>query len=127
MESTDMEFNNYMNNLYSVFQLSTLLKEKDNDIEDPEFLDLMNKINPDLSILEMLDYELYRVEFDEMLEKTEDTERLAVLWKSAFKDVNIGDKINGGVVVGIFVFTIWIYKDEETGHKYCCPDSERKC
>ena len=120
MDSTDAEFNNYMNNLSTVFVLSNLLKDKNNDIEDPDFVELLEKLKPDLSILEMLDYELHREEFDEMLKDVENSDRLAVLWKTAFKDANIGDKINGGTVVGIFIFTTWIYLDEETGHEFCC-------
>lgn len=120
MDSTDTEFNNYMNNLSTVFVLSTLLKDKNNDIEDPDFVELFEKLKPGLSILEMLDYELHREEFDEMLKDVENSDRLAVLWKTAFKDANIGDKINGGTVVGIYTFTTWIYLDEETGHEFCC-------
>lgn len=126
MESVDCEFNNYMNNLYNTFQLSTLLKEKNNDIEDPEFIELLEKLNPDLSILEMLDYDLHREEFDEMLKNVENSDRLAVLWKSSFVDAKIGDKINGGTVIGIFSFTTWIYQDEETGHKFCCESCDCK-
>lgn len=120
MDSTDTEFNNYMNNLSTVFVLSTLLKDKNNDIEDPDFVELFEKLKPGLSILEMLDYELHREEFDEMLKDVENSDRLAVLWKNAFKHANIGDKINGGTVVGIYTFTTWIYLDEETGHEFCC-------
>ena len=122
----ELKEDEHMNMLYSAFTLSQFLKNNDNNIEDPDLIILLEKLNPCINILEMVDFELCREQFDEMLKIYDDSERLAVLYKSSFKDAKIGDIINGGVVIGIFLFTIWIYKDHETGHKYCCESCDCK-
>ena len=116
----------HMHILYSATIISQFLKNNEINTEDPDFIVLLNKLNPSINVLEMVDFELYKEQFDEMLQTYYETERLAVLFKSSFKDVKIGDNINGGIVIGIFTFTIWIYKNPETGHEYCCENCECK-
>jgi hypothetical protein len=125
-ELNNKERNEYMHMLYSSFTLSEFLKNNDNNIEDPDFISLYKELNPSIDVLEMIDYELCKDQFAKMLEEYDDMERYAVLYKNAFIDAKIGDIINGGIVIGIFLFTIWIYKDPETGHKYCCESCDCK-
>jgi hypothetical protein len=125
-ETNDLEQNEYMHVLSSAFVLSQFLKNNNNNVEDPEFIILLEKLNPSIDVLEMVDFELYKEQFDEMLETYNMSERYAVLYKSAFTDAKLGVKINGGIVIGVFAFTIWIYKDPETGHKYCCGSCDCK-
>ena len=115
----ELKEDEHMNMLYSAFTLSQFLKNNEFNIEDPDLIILLEKLNPCIDVLEMVDFEIYKDQFDEMLKIYDDSERLTVLYKSSFKDVKIGDIINGGAVIGVFAFTIWIYKDHETGHKYC--------
>ncbi len=121
-EEFSTEENEHMNMVFTAFTLCNLLEENGKDINDPNFINILKELKPSISALEMIDFDLHKEQFDEMLKSYEDSERYAVLFKSAFTDAKLGDKINGGIVIGIFLFTIWIYKDPETGHKYCCEN-----
>ena len=123
-EEFSTEENEHMHMVFTTFTLCKLLKENGKNINDPDFINILNELKPSISALEMIDFDMHKEQFDEMLKSYEDSERYAVLFKSAFTDAKLGDKINGGIVIGIFLFTIWIYKDPETGHKYCCGTCE---
>ena len=86
--------------LYNIFQLTSLLKENHNNIHDPEFEELANKVNLDIEMAQMIDYDLHP-EFELTIKSVEHPERLAVLWKNAFENAKIGDTINDGVVIGV--------------------------
>ncbi len=105
--------------LYDIFQLTSLLKENHNDIHDHEFEELSKKVNLNIEMAQMIDYDLHP-EFEITLKSVDNPERLAVLWKNAFENAKVGDTINGGLVIGVFTLTIWILVDESTGHEYCC-------
>ena len=87
----------------------TVLEENDNDINSPEFTDLWKKMDAGIDIAELLDSVLYPKEFSDMIERVDDSERLKVFWKNEIENVKIGDGLHNGIVVGNYLFTIWIY------------------
>jgi len=112
----------YFDYIYSIYQLEKILLENDKDTEDPKFVELAQKLSMDIDMAQILDDHLHP-EFECTI-KDEDFSKLAVLWKSSFKDAKFGDEINGGKVIGIFTLTIWIKLDENAGHEYCCQSCD---
>ncbi len=105
--------------LYNIFQLTSLLKENNHDTKDHEFEELAKKVNLDIEMAQMIDYDLHP-EFELTIRSVDHPEMLRVLWKNAFEKAKVGDTINGGLVVGVFTLTIWIMVNESTDHEYCC-------
>ena len=105
-----------------IFQLTSLLKENNNNKYDPEFEELAKKVNLNIEMAQMIDYDLHP-DFEITIRSIKHPERLRVLWKKAFENAKVGDTINRGIVTGIFTLTIWIIVDDDDSHEYCC-DSE---
>jgi len=99
----------YLAFIKKAYELVTVLEENDNDINSPEFTDLWEKMDAGIDIAELLDSVLCPKEFSDMIEKVDDSERLKVFWKNEIENVKIGDGLHNGIVVGNYLFTIWIY------------------
>jgi hypothetical protein len=99
----------YLAFIKKAYELVTVLEENDNDINSPEFTELWKKMNAGIDIAELLDSVLYPKEFSDMINRVDDSDRLKVFWKNEMENTKIGDGLHDGIVVGVFLFTIWIY------------------
>ena len=104
--------------IYNIFELTKILKENNNNTDNHEFQELSDKINLNIEMAQMVDYDLHP-ELEITIRDIKHPEKLAVLWKNSFENAKVGDTINGGIVVGVFTLTIWIIIDDNIDHKYC--------
>ena len=100
----------YLAFIKKAYDLVTVLEKNDNDINSSEFKELWEKMGAGIDIAELLDSVLYPKEFSDMIDRVDDSERLKVFWKNdEIENTKIGDGLNDGIVVGIYLFTVWIY------------------
>jgi hypothetical protein len=114
MKSRNMSNSNYTGHkhFFMAKYLYELLCENNNNIEDPMFASIWEclKNQEDLiSIAQHIDFLLYP-DVESVIEEF-DSLNLSTVWRSDFDDFEVGEYIDGKLVVSKCLFTIWLLEE----------------
>ena len=121
-DNSEYEFTDEQNTVYSSYFMYNILTNNNNNIDDPEFVEMWEKFG-NIEVAQLIDSYLHPEEFENDI--IPNMKNYMVLFKDAYRDAKIGDTINSGKAIGVFTLTVWIYLEEIT-HEHCCP-SEKCC